>query len=146
MSQLEEFLGLLRSQGGFMAEIDSWDLQNRCATLLPSRYPLKTLHSNPGEEHCFVDQSTGRFTGLIDFGDAYRSHPALDVRSWRSLDDSRHLLGGYVRHEPLSEGFMGVWRVAVVLGELRVATRAQRESSTVRERIDKILAGRFDPN
>ena len=22
-------------------------------------------------------------TGLIDFGDAYRSHPALDVRSWR---------------------------------------------------------------
>ena len=129
-----------------MAEIDSWDLQNRCARLLPSQYPLMMLHSNPGEEHCFVDPSTGRFTGLIDFGDAYRSHPALDVRSWRSLDDSRDLLGGYMRGEPLSESFVGVWRVALVLGEVRVATRAQREASAVRERIDMILAGHFDPN
>jgi aminoglycoside phosphotransferase (APT) family kinase protein len=145
-SQLAEFSGLLRSRGGQMASIDSWNLPERCAGLLPSRFSLTTLHSNPGEEHCFVNPSTGRFTGLIDFGDAYRSHPALDVRTWRSLRDSRDLLSGYMSGVPLSASFMGVWRVALVLGEIRVATRVPREASALREGIDQILAGHFDPN
>ena len=37
------------------------------------------LHSNPGPTQVFVDPANGRFRGLIDFGDSYLSHPALDL-------------------------------------------------------------------
>jgi hygromycin-B 7''-O-kinase len=44
------------------------------------------LHSNPGPTHVFTD-SASMFTGLIDFGDAYASHPALDLHSWPDPKD-----------------------------------------------------------
>jgi Ser/Thr protein kinase RdoA (MazF antagonist) len=81
------------------------DLPVAAGQLLAAHTPPVTLHSNPGPGHCFVDPATGRFAGLIDFGDAYRSHPALDVRSWASLDDSRHMLAGYQAAGPVPPGF-----------------------------------------
>jgi hygromycin-B 7''-O-kinase len=42
---------------------------------LPSNTDPVALHYNPGPEHVFVDPSAGQLTGIIDFGDAYRSHP-----------------------------------------------------------------------
>jgi hygromycin-B 7''-O-kinase len=93
---------------------------------LPEGTPPVTLHSNPGPEHCFVDPATGRFTGLIDFGDAYRSHPALDVRSWASLADSRHMLAGYQAFGPLPVGFEHAWRAGIALTQLRLAARGRR--------------------
>ena len=38
------------------------------------------LHSNPGPTHNFVGND--QFTGLIDFADAYISHPVFDLRKW----------------------------------------------------------------
>ena len=82
-----------------------------------------TLHSNPGPEHCFVTLGDGQFSGLIDFGDAYRSHPALDVRSGRSLDDSCHILAGYTSLAPVSDGFLRIWRAGIVATQLRHVAR-----------------------
>ena len=48
---------------------------------------LAPIHSNPGPEHVFVDPETLAFTGVIDFGDAYVSHPSFDMRRWSSPED-----------------------------------------------------------
>jgi hygromycin-B 7''-O-kinase len=53
------------------------------------------LHSNPGPEHVFVEPSTMRLVGIIDFGDAYLSHPALDLRRWGRARDRAAILHGY---------------------------------------------------
>lgn len=106
---------------------------------LPDRTPPVTLHSNPGPEHCFVDPATGRFTGLIDFGDAYRSHPALDVRSWASLDDSRHMLAGYRSPGALPDRFEQVWRAGIIATQLRLAARGHREPEQTAQTIRELL-------
>lgn len=115
---------------GFQA-IDVREVAPRCLAALPTRIRPVTLHSNPGPEHCFIDPTSGRFSGLIDFGDAYRSHPALDVRSWLSLEDSEHMLAGYRGLGQLSHGFEQVWRVGIIVTELRLAARGHREPSEV---------------
>ena len=85
------------------------------------------LHSNPGAEHCFVDPLAETFCGLIDFGDSYRSHPALDVCSWRSVEDSKEILTGYASSGPLSSSFMNVWRAGIIVSELRLLAGGYRE-------------------
>ena len=44
------------------------------------------LHVNPGATHTFVDPVSGRYSGLIDFGDAYIGHPIFDLRRWPTAD------------------------------------------------------------
>jgi aminoglycoside phosphotransferase (APT) family kinase protein len=73
------------------------------------------LHSNPGPEHVFVD-GLSHLSGLIDFGDAYISHPAFDLRRWTAEEDRQALLGGYAADEPLDEGFQVCWRAIAVAG------------------------------
>jgi Ser/Thr protein kinase RdoA (MazF antagonist) len=107
--------------------IDLDAVQQQCLSALPSDGLIVTLHSNPGAEHCFVDPGSGAFSGLIDFGDAYRSHPALDVRSWRSPADSRHMLTGYASSAPLPSGYDDVWRAGIIATELRLAARGYRK-------------------
>jgi hygromycin-B 7''-O-kinase len=111
--------------------IDLREVAAHCLAALPASFRPVTLHSNPGPEHCFVEPTSGRFSGLIDFGDAYRSHPALDVRSWLSLDDSEHMLVGYRSLGRLPAGFEQVWRVGIIVTELRLAVRGHREPSDV---------------
>ena len=61
---------------------------------LPASIDLVALHSNPGPVHTFVRPDSLDFVGLIDFGDAYISHPALDWR-WPTHADRVALLHGY---------------------------------------------------
>ncbi len=113
------------------------------ATILsgePQGFDLVVLHSNPGAEHCFVDPATKTFSGLIDFGDSYRSHPALDVRSWRSTDDSREILAGYTSSGSLSPGFMNVWRAAMIVSELRLVARGFRTARGVEASIAELMS------
>jgi Ser/Thr protein kinase RdoA (MazF antagonist) len=77
------------------------------------------LHSNPGPPHAFVDPATGAFAGLIDFGDAYLSHPALDLWRWGDPADRVALFRGYTAEQPVDATFLQTWRVVQVLADLR---------------------------
>ncbi len=136
----ERLISELASDERWTAQIDLRAVAGQCLGGLPSGTPPVTLHSNPGPEHCFVDPASGQFTGLIDFGDAYRSHPALDVRSWRSVDDSRHLLAGYRASGPLPDGFDQVWRTGLIVAALRVATRGHRQPQETARVIGDLLS------
>jgi hygromycin-B 7''-O-kinase len=126
-AMLEHLTAALTADSGWTGGLDLNAVADQLLTALPDGTPPVTLQSNPGPEHCFVDPATGRFTGLIDFGDAYRSHPALDVRSWASLDDSRHMLAGYRSLGALPDGFEQVWRAGIIVTQLRLAARGRRE-------------------
>jgi hygromycin-B 7''-O-kinase len=63
------------------------------------------LHSNPGPEHVFIDLSTLMYQGLIDFGDAYISHPTLDLRRWTAPGDRVALLEGYGAEAGVDDAF-----------------------------------------
>jgi hygromycin-B 7''-O-kinase len=121
------------------AGLDLRAVAGQLLAALPASTPPVTLHSNPGPEHCFTDPATGRFTGLIDFGDAYRSHPALDVRSWASLDDSRHMLAGYKAPGPLPAGFEHAWRAGIIVTQLRLAARGHGEPEQTAQTILELL-------
>jgi hygromycin-B 7''-O-kinase len=96
-------------------------LAHRALSALPSRLerPLAVLHSNPGPTHTFVADD-GAFTGLIDFGDAYGSHPALDLVRWPRPADRQALLKGYLRAGQADAQFQAVWTVAMVQADLAV--------------------------
>jgi hygromycin-B 7''-O-kinase len=72
------------------------------------------VHWNPGPEHVFVDPDSLRWSGLIDFGDAYISHPAFDLRGWTAAADRQALIAGYAAAGPLGDAFCPVWRAAMV--------------------------------
>jgi aminoglycoside phosphotransferase (APT) family kinase protein len=93
-----------------------------CLEATPSDTEPVALHSNPGPEHVLVDV-TGHFVGLIDFGDAYRSHPALDLTRWPATGDLVHVLDGYRALGALPATFDDAWRAGFVITELARAAR-----------------------
>ncbi len=90
----------------------------RALVLLPDSEQRVALHSNPWHEHTFVDPASGKFSGVIDFGDAYISHPAFDLRRWRTREERVALLEGYTQDLAVSDAFIQTWRVAQVAGDL----------------------------
>ena len=144
----EDLLARLRASfaglGGVLeGAIDVATIEGRCLASfaeLAGEFRPVTLHSNPGPEHCFVDPVTGDFSGLIDFGDAYRSHRALDLRSWSSLEDSRAMLAGYADAAPLPEGFLEIWRTGVVVTELRRVARGYATANDATRAIELLLS------
>lgn len=93
---------------------------SRAFAILPDTEERVALHSNPWHEHTFVDPTTGKYTGLIDFGDAYISHPTFDLRRWRTHEERSALLQGYTAEQPVSDEFMRTWLVAQIVGNLAV--------------------------
>lgn len=91
----------------------------RALAALPETTLRAALHSNPGPPHTFVDPDVGAFTGLIDFGDAYISHPALDLWRWHDPADRVALFHGYTAEDPVDDAFLQTWRVVQVLADLR---------------------------
>jgi aminoglycoside phosphotransferase (APT) family kinase protein len=90
------------------------------------------LHSNPGPEHVFVDPDTLRFTGVIDFGDAYLSHPALDFRRWAQPTDRKALMQGYASDKPLTHSFEENWRaISIIMLMLDFANRPSRRAESL---------------
>ena len=100
--------------------------------------PPVSLHSNPGPEHTFIDPGTGSFTGLIDFGDAYRSHPAFDFRPWPDEDDSAALLDGYRSAGPLPPHFEEVRRTVLVIDALARAARGKTGPDELAASLDRL--------
>ncbi|MGK5112851.1 MULTISPECIES: phosphotransferase family protein [unclassified Geodermatophilus] len=109
---------------------DRWPLEvppARVAELavaaLPERLdqPSVPLHSNPGLTHVFTGPA-GDFTGLIDFGDAYAAHPALDLRSWPDPEDRLLLREAYLDGRPAGVEWNAVWTTVMVLADMAALT------------------------
>lgn len=94
------------------------EVSRRLMRTLPDQTTIVALHSNPGPEHTFVDPATGKLTGIIDFGDAYFSHPVSDVRRFRAPVDRAAVLEGYLEAGPVSADFMFTWRVGCAIADM----------------------------
>lgn len=104
----------------------------RAVDALPSRMaqlPV-VLHSDPGPTHVFTDAS-GAFTGLIDFGDSYASHPALDLRAWPDPQDRIALRECYLDGEPATAEWDAVWTVAMVYADMTALNGEHAEAAAV---------------
>ena len=95
------------------------ELARRALDVLPATVaqPPVVLHSNPGLTHTFTDAS-GLFTALIDFGDAYASHPVLDLRSWPDPLDRRVLRECYLEGTEPSAEWHAVWTAVMVWADV----------------------------
>jgi aminoglycoside phosphotransferase (APT) family kinase protein len=121
------------------ASIPPADIALKVIVSITDSVDLVALHSNPGPVHTFVDPDTLEFVGIIDFGDAFISHPAFDWR-WPTHEDSLAILRGYCDEEPVTDEFMMVWRAANILNDmLALATRPDRRSQA-QESLRSLLA------
>jgi hygromycin-B 7''-O-kinase len=107
---------------------------------LPEPETMVALHSNPGPEHVFIDPATGTFSGLIDFGDAYISHPALDLRQWRTREDRTALLEGYAAEGGMGSAFLTTWRIGLLMSELTAIALGRRDRSDAEQTLRELLA------
>ncbi|HVC31675.1 MAG TPA: aminoglycoside phosphotransferase family protein, partial [Steroidobacteraceae bacterium] len=107
---------------------------------LPKADAMLALHSNPGPEHVFVDPATGAFSGLIDFGDAYISHPALDLRQWPAAEDRAAVLEGYTADGGVSDAFLAIWRIALIQAQMMAIVYHRQDRSRVAENLLGLLA------
>jgi hygromycin-B 7''-O-kinase len=106
---------------------------------LPATTTFVALHSNPGAEHTFVDPVTRGYTGTIDFGDAYISHPALDLRRWKDPIDREALLAGYLSVGSVDDVFMAVWRVTQVWADIAAIASAAEYRDAAHAHLQRML-------
>ncbi len=133
------------------ASLDEWplpvspdDIAGSALSGLVGQPVLVGLHSNPGPEHAFVDPESLRFTGLIDFGDAYISHPAFDLR-WPRSGDRTALLEGYRDGGSLDDGFRNAVDAIFTLTDLSIAVtprwgeeRRAQALANLKEAVDQL--------
>ena len=128
----------LEDDATWQGDLDIRRLAERQIAHLPSDTQPVALHSNPGPEHVFVDPVAGRFTGLIDFGDAYRSHPAMDLRPWRRPGDAADVLAGYRSAGALPGGFEAVLTACHIMAELSQVARGTLDGAAAAARIREL--------
>lgn len=107
---------------------------------LPENEERVALHSNPYAEHTFADPKTRTYTGLIDFGDAYFSHPAFDLRRWNRPVERDALLRGYTAEAPISEAFLATWRAVMILGDLIVLAHNPDRAAQAADDVQRLIA------
>jgi len=108
-----------RLNAGRIAESDIAEANELAAPILekvPATEIIAPVHANPGFEHVFVSDD-GSFSGLIDFGDAYLSHPICDFRS-TPVRDRALLLAGYKSEAEVSDNFKAIWNAAYELDSI----------------------------
>ena len=126
------------------AEKDVWTLDitpdavaNRVFAGLTVDDIRASLHSNPGPEHVFIDPATLKFQGVIDFGDAYISHPAFDLRRWTTTADHSALMEGYGAED---NAFERTWRAISIGGMLATIARWPERRQQAMESLRSLLA------
>jgi len=112
----------------------------RALSALPRTRERAALHSNPYEEHTFVDAESGGFTGLIDFGDAYISHPALEIRRWNQPADRDAILTGYQELEQVSDDWLAVWRALMIVADVDTMVRDPKRAASARQDLEALLS------
>ncbi len=120
--------------------LDPRDVAAKALAGLSDPRPRAVLHSNPAGEHVFVDPESGCFEGLIDFGDAYVSHPALDLRPWREPDDRAAIIAGYTRESGVDDGFLATWRAGLILGLMAALLRRREPPRHLQDLLRQVLA------
>jgi aminoglycoside phosphotransferase (APT) family kinase protein len=116
------------------------EIGERAIATIPPNDERVALHSYPYAEHTFVDPSTHHFTGLIDFGDAYISHPALDMGRWNRPTEREALLRGYTADAAVSAAFMATWRVAMVLQDIVMLAHSPDQAPQAEDDLRMLLA------
>jgi Ser/Thr protein kinase RdoA (MazF antagonist) len=106
---------LAERPGGWRLPVAPDDVAARVLNALPPvlSSPPVVLHANPGPVHVFVDPATYALTGLIDLGDAYASHPALDLTRWAAPADRVMIRDGYLGGAPADPEFALMWTIAM---------------------------------
>ena len=112
----------------------------RALSSLPHSRERAALHSNPFEEHTFVDPETGAFTGLIDFGDAYISHPALEIRRWNQPADRDAILIGYQESGSVSDEWLAIWRALMIVADVDTMVRVPDRADAARQDLESLLS------
>ncbi len=127
---------------------DAWTLaqspqqvMNMAMRSLPDVDVWVALHSNPGPEHVFVDPHTKSLSGIIDFGDAYFSHPVHDLRRFRCPHDRATIFAGYLADAPASDNFVQTWRVACVLADMLTIVHNPECRAEALDELSALLAG-----
>jgi hypothetical protein len=115
------------------------EVGHRLMRTLPDVKTIVALHSNPGPEHVFVESVSGKLTGIIDFGDAYFSHPVNDLRRFRAPADRQTVLDGYLEGGAVSDDFMAIWRVACGIADMVAMVYSPENQSAAMEELDKLL-------
>ena len=93
-------------------------IAERTLSTLPKTWEAVAVHANPGPPHVFVDPNSGKFMGLIDFGDAYISHPVMDLWRWRAPADRQYVFAGYTADAPVSYDFQQVWKCVSIVSDV----------------------------
>ena len=119
--------------------IDPTTISHMAMRALPEVDTWVVLHSNPGPEHVFVHPESLELSGLIDFGDAYFSHPVHDLRRFRSPEDRKALLDGYISEKPVNDNFLQTWKIAMLLTDMIVMVRNSEYREAAKAELDKIL-------
>jgi hygromycin-B 7''-O-kinase len=136
----DEVLALLqRADSVWPFDREPYAVVETALAALPATTAFVALHSNPGPEHTFVDPETQTYTGTIDFGDAYISHPALDLRRWKNPVDRESLLEGYLSLGSVDEAFMAVWRVTQVWADMIVIATAPAHQEAAHVHLRQIM-------
>ncbi|MGI8614485.1 MAG: aminoglycoside phosphotransferase family protein [Nocardioidaceae bacterium] len=105
------------------------DVAELALAMIPGSFTPVLLHSNPGLTHVFCAED-GAFTGVIDFGDSYLSHPAMDLRTWPDPADRMALREGYLEHANVGVGFEDAWAAAMIYTDMAViASRPELEAA-----------------
>jgi hygromycin-B 7''-O-kinase len=126
------------TEGAWGLQESPEDIAQRALAALPKSELRAALHSNPAPEHTFVDEKTGVYTGTIDFGDAFISHPTLDMRRWRDPIDRETLFAGYTADTPVDDELLTVWKVVQVLTDLTVIAVSPEHRATTREHLQTL--------
>lgn len=111
----------------------------RVMATLPDVKDMVALHSNPGPEHTFVDPANGKLTGIIDFGDAYISHPVNDLRRYRAPEDRRAVVATYLECGPVSDNFMAVWWVGCAITDIVAIAFSPEHQPAATAELNQIL-------
>lgn len=136
----DEVAELIRQEGkDWNFHLTPEEVGRRLMRILPDVKTIVALHSNPGPEHTFVDPNSGKLTGVIDFGDAYFSHPVNDLRRYRSPVDRQAVLDGYLENGPVDEEFMSIWRVACGIADMVAIAYSPEYQSAALQELDQLL-------
>jgi len=92
--RIEKALGAIKDTGAFVA-----------------------LHVNPYIPHVFVDAATHKYSGIIDFGDAYIGHPVFDMWYWK-IESRKILFNSYTSEKPVSPAFLTIFETLNTISQI----------------------------